>query len=162
MNAAPKPTLATHDGSTLGSILQAAHDGWIEETESYLTPIIDSEASFWERWTAVRYIADQFAHQHWRESNLLNELRPLLNPEVAEHLISQGRRIDQLWRELDRLGRRRGTGRTVAATARTLLEALRDWCGQIETAASGIGQDALLDLGRSAPDNERVGIWRKS
>jgi len=145
MTAAPKPTWAPQDTSSLGSILRAAHHTWIGEAESYLTPIIVPEASFWERWTAVRYIADQFAQQYRRESSLLNELRPVLDPDVAEALIGQGRRVGQLWGELDRVGRRRGTSRTVAVTARALLDALRTWCDQIAAAAGAIPREALSD-----------------
>src|SRR5690348_11421039 len=96
------------DSSSLGSILRAAHHTWIGEAESYLTPIAVPDASFWERWTAVRYIADQFAQQYRRESILLNELRPVLKSDIAEPLSGQGQRIGQLWRELDQVGRRRG------------------------------------------------------
>jgi hypothetical protein len=145
MTAVLEGTWVPQHSSSLGPILQAAHEMWIDEAETYLTPIIVPEASFWDRLTAVRYIADQFARQYRRESALLQELRPLLDHTIAEHLISQGRRVAQLWRELDRVGRRRGTSRTVAVTARALVEALQNWCRQIEAAAGAIPREALPD-----------------
>lgn len=162
MTAAVRQTSLTQDRSTLSPILRAAHDGWIDETESYLTPIIVPEASFWERWTAVRYVADQFAHQHRRESELLHELRPLLDPTVAEGLISQGDRVGQLRRELDRVGRRRGTRRTVAVAAGALLDALRNWCGQVEAAAGGIPREVLSDRAKGMLERLELHVRTKA
>lgn len=118
----------------LGSVLKAAHQIWIAETDDYLTPISVPEASFWERWTAVRYLADDFIAQFVRERALLEELRAFLPSKVADTLLQQGDCIEQLQQQLDRLGRRRGTAQTVSVAARLLLDAVRTWCADIEAA----------------------------
>lgn len=128
---------------TVGPVLRDAHAIWIEETDSFLTPILSPEASFWERWTAVRYLADQFLEPYRREYDLIKELRPFLPAEQAESLLRRGQRIAQLQGKLDRIGRRRGTGRTSAVVARELLEAVRSWCADIETAAGEIERESL-------------------
>lgn len=127
----------------LGPVLRAAHKIWIAETDLYLTPISAPEASFWERWTAVRYLADDFVAQYRRECTLLDELRAFLPSEVAETLLEQGGRIEQLQQELDRLGRRRGTAQTVSVAARLLLDSVRTWCADIEAAARHIDRSEL-------------------
>src|SRR5688572_13332187 len=93
----------------LGPVLRAAHQIWIAETDRYLTPITVPQAAFWARWTAVRYLADDFVAQYLRERALLEELRSFLPTDVADGLLRQGDRIRQLQQELDRTGRRRGT-----------------------------------------------------
>ncbi|HEX5574543.1 MAG TPA: hypothetical protein VFX42_01615 [Gemmatimonadales bacterium] len=143
MTAALNQTPIDKDGQTLASVVRAAHKTWIEEVESYLTPVIRPGASFWERWTAVRYIADQFLEQYHRERALFDELRPYLPAEPAESLLGSCRRIDQLQRELDRVGRRRGTARTVSVAAGKLLDAVRSWCGEIEIVVPDIQRVTL-------------------
>jgi hypothetical protein len=147
MTALPDNSATVHDGDTLAPVLCAAHETWIRETDSFLTPIIAQEAPFWGRWTAVRYLDDQFMGQYHRERALVDELRPFLPAEVAENLIQDGQLIAQLQGELDQAGRRRGTGRAVAVTARQLLQSLRSWCAAIEAAAGRIPRDALPEEG---------------
>lgn len=127
----------------LGAVLQAAHKIWIAETDSYLTPVIAREAPFWQRWTAVRYLADEFIAQYRRERALLEELQPFLPSDIAETLLRDGERIEQLQQKLDRVGRRRGTARTVSAGARLLLRSVRTWCADIEAAGSEIDRAEL-------------------
>jgi hypothetical protein len=136
----------------LGPLLRAAHEIWIDHTERYLIPVIVTEASFWERWTAVRYLADEFSAQLRRESALLEELRSFLAEGAADQLLEDGARIGQLQQELDRLGRRRGTGYTVSVAARKLLELVRAWCTDFEAAAwhtdlSALPDEALQPIG---------------
>src|SRR5690349_17072219 len=118
MTAIPQQSPITAECSTLGPILQAAHDIWITDAEAFLTPVAVPEATFWERWTAVGYLGDQFAAQYRRESALLQALRPFLHPATADRLTRDGERIAQLQCVLDRVGRRRGTARTVSVAAR--------------------------------------------
>jgi hypothetical protein len=121
-------------GSEIGARLRAAHERWCNETETYLTPVIVPESSFWERWTAVRYMADGFLRHYRRELVLLDQLQLVVPASVSEGLSREGERIGQLQRELDRVGRRRGTAHTVSVVARELLDALRAWCADIEVA----------------------------
>lgn len=146
---------AVHDSSrtlnqaaTLAEILGVAHETWINETEFFLAPATAPKASFWQRWTAVRYLADQFLAQYRRERLLLGELRPFLPPHVAEDLSREGEQIARLQGYLDQIGRRRGTARTVAVVARGLLEWLRCWCADIEAATWKIRRDVLPEEGK--------------
>lgn len=146
---------AVHDGSsrihsdgTLAPALRAAHEIWLRETNRFLLPITLRPAPFWPRWTAVRYLADQFLSQYRRERALLEELRALLPRDVAERLTEHGERIGQLQGELNRIGRRRGEAQTMAVLGHSFLQLLRSWCADIETAAGGISREALTSEGR--------------
>ena len=131
----------------LGPVLQAAHRVWLQEAGDFLSPLTGKEASFWDRWAATRYLADQFAAQFRRERALVNELRPFLEPAMAERLIQQGQRIDGVLIAFDRQGRRRGTGRAISVIARELQDALRSWCSDVETAAAEVEGDLLTEEG---------------
>jgi two-component system, chemotaxis family, protein-glutamate methylesterase/glutaminase len=132
-----------HAAGTLAPTLHAAHEVWLRETDRFLLPVALQEVPFWTRWTAVRYMADQFQAQYRREFALLYELRPLLPEDVAERLTSDGGEIGGLLDELDRVGRRRGAARTVSVLSQTLLDLLRAWCAGIEAAAGWIPRDRL-------------------
>jgi hypothetical protein len=143
MTAVQQGSVRFHEDDILAPVLRRAHEIWIQETHRFLSPIIVREAPFWERWTAARHMADQFLGQYRRERALVDELRSFLPPDIGERLTQDGERIGRLQCELDRVGRRRATARTVSATSRELLELLRSWCADIEKAAGRIPR-ALL------------------
>ena len=147
MTAIQQSTVRLHEDEILAPVLRAAHKIWIRETNRFLLPIIVREAPFWERWTAVRFLADQFLGQYRRESALVDEVRPFLPPDIAERLTRDGERIGRLQCELDRAGRRRGTAHTVSVVSRELLHLLRSWCADIEEAAVRIQRDLLPEEG---------------
>lgn len=70
----------------LAPALSRAHKVWIKEAREFLRPVTFDTASFWDRWTAVRYLADQFQGQYRRECALVDELRPFLAPARVERL----------------------------------------------------------------------------
>jgi hypothetical protein len=121
----------------LAAELRAAHGVWLEETTRFLLPAVQ-EAPCRERWAALREMASVFVGQHRRERALLENLRPFLSEATAERLDQDGDRIARLQCELDRVGRRRGTPRTVSVISHQLLELLRAWCTEIEEAARDI------------------------
>lgn len=127
----------------LAPVLGRAHEIWIKETRRFLLPATLDTASFWDRWTAVRYLADQFQGQYRRERALLDELRPFLAPGRVERLCRDAERIEQIRLGLDNLGRRRGTAPKVAAASRELLDLLERWCSEIENAASRLPRGVL-------------------
>lgn len=135
-----KPPLA--DG-TLAPVLRQAHRAWVDEARRCLLPTTSTTASFWDRWTAVRYLADRFLGQYRRERALVEELRPFLPPDTLDRLSEEAERVAQVRLELDALGRRRGTAVKVAAASRSLLQLLRRWCSEIERAASRIPRSVL-------------------
>ena len=142
------PSVRFPSEGTLAPVLRAAHETWLPEAIEFLLPIIRPEASFWDRWTTVRYLADQFSGQYRRECALVQQLRPFLPPEVGERLIQQGQRIGQLQEAIDQLGRKHGTARSVMVIGRGLLASLGDWCREIEAAARPIPREVLPEEGR--------------
>jgi hypothetical protein len=136
------PARFDEDG-ILATVLRAAHKIWIRETTLYLWPVFVQEAPFWERWTAVRYMADEFLGQYHLERAFVDELRPFLPPDIADSLTRDGERIGRLQCELDRVGRRRGTAHAVSVISRRLLHLLRSWCADIEAAAGRIPRGLL-------------------
>jgi hypothetical protein len=147
MTAVQRDSVGIRDDRTLAPVLRAAHRVWLRETNRFLLPVIVWEAPFWDRWTAIRYLADPFLGQYRRERALVEELRPFLQPETGERLAQDGERISRLQTELDRVGRRRGTAHSVSVLSRELLQSLRTWCADIEEAAGGISRDLLPEEG---------------
>jgi hypothetical protein len=150
--------LVAQGSPSLVPLVQAAHAIWIKEVETNLLPIITAESSFWERWTVVRYMADDFLAQYQRERSLLDALHPFLPVTLSESLSREGKRIANLQQELDRVGRRRGTSRTVSVAARDLLESLRTWCLEIEAAAERVQHEVLPDEGQRALEHVELYI----
>ena len=147
MTAVQQSSIGLHEDDILAPVLRAAHRIWIRETNRFLLPIIVPEAPFWDRWTAVHYLADQFLGQYRRERALVDEVRPFLPPDIAERLTRDGEGIGRLQCELDGVGRRRGTAHTVSVISRELLHLLRSWCADIEEAAGRIPRDLLPEEG---------------
>lgn len=158
MTASHLEVTDTREDQSLATVLRAAHDIWIRETALFLSPATKEEAPFWERWTAVRYLADQFQRPFQRERALVEEMRPFLPADIADRLVGEGERIAQLGQALDKVGRRRGTARTVAVASREFLQMLRQWCSDIELAAEQIRRDVLPEEGaRLAAELETYG-----
>jgi hypothetical protein len=134
---------AVRGGEPLDAVLRPIHTAWVDEARRFLEPALDPGADFWSRWSAVRYISDDFQVWYRRQRALVYELRPFLAQGVAERLVREGDRVFQLRLELDRLGRRRCTEKEFAAGARDLVKQLGLWCAEIELAAGGITRDDL-------------------
>jgi hypothetical protein len=152
------PARSDGDG-ILAPVLHAAHKIWIRETTLYLWPVFVQEAPFWERWTAVRYMADEFLGQYHLERAFVDELRPFLPPDIADSLTRDGERIGRLQCELDRVGRRRGTAHTVSVISRRLLHLLRSWCADIEAAAGRIPRGLLPPEGNRLVADFELYTW---
>ena len=142
MNAAVEVS-AVRGEEPLAAVLRPIHSAWIDEARRFLEPALEPGSDFWSRWSAVRYISDDFQVWSRRERALLYVLRPFLPQDVAELLVREGEQVFQLRLELDRLGRRRGTAAEFAAAARALVEHLGLWCAELERAAGGITRDDL-------------------
>jgi hypothetical protein len=133
---APQPDARV--GDTLSTRLTVAHDNWMCDGDRFLRPVADADATFWERWAAVRYFEDQLQKRFQVERILLEELRAFLTPEMNERLWMQADRLTRLLGTFGLLGRQRESARELAHTTRELLEALRLWYAEIELAAGGI------------------------
>src|SRR4026208_1158894 len=110
MTGVQQSSVASDNHDTLAPVLRAAHRIWIRETDRFLLPIMVPEAQFWERWTAVRYLADEFLGQYRRERAIIDEVHLFLPPETAARLIQDGESIGWLQGGRDRGGRGGGAG----------------------------------------------------
>ena len=136
------PTTATQPSprntDTLERRFAGAHDKWMADADRFVLPVADANATFWERWAAVRYVEDQLLDRFQLERRLLDELRAFLTPEIKERLGMQADRLSRLLADFRRLGRERARARELAHTTRKLLPAVRLWYAEIEFAAGGI------------------------
>ena len=139
--------------TTLAPVLARVHDRSMAEHEVALDPISDPDATFFQRWAAVRYLWDQFAERFLLEQRLLDELHPFIPVELRNRLEMQIDRLGRLQHDLDRLAHQRGVARELASTTRALLEALRQWYAEIEFAAG--------EIRRSDISNSAQGILEK-
>jgi hypothetical protein len=143
-------TSRTHDrssdarpGTTLASVLGPIHRRWISRTRRTVEPVLTRDASFWDRWTAVRYLDDAFDDHYRQEVALVGSLIPLLPPAVGNRLTTLTETLDQSRVQLDRVGRRRGVSRAVSVVAREFLDLFQLWCTEVETAVGGLRRKAL-------------------
>lgn len=137
---------STRGTDTLGRRLADAHDNWMADADHFLFPVADANATFWERWAAVRYVEDQLLDRFQLERRLLDELRPFLTPEIKERLGMQVDRLSRLLADFRRLGGERARARELAHTTRELVDALRLWYAEIEFGAGEIqGSDVSKD-----------------
>ena len=137
----------------LESSLAATHDHWMAEVHQVLLPITRPEATFWERWDAVRFLAERFPDRLRLEQALAAKLHLLVSSDAATRLELQGERLCELYRQCTRLTQERGVARDLARRADNLLEAVRLWCAEFELAArditeSDVDEDVLRLLGR--------------
>ena len=144
MNVTMTPQPNTWADDTIDARLIPAHDNWMADAARFLNPVTDKEATFWERWAAVRYVEEQLATRLGSERALLHQLRAFLPPEITKRLRMQAERLSVLVENFNRVGRQRESAREVALTARELTEALRLWYAEIEYAVGGIH---LADVG---------------
>jgi hypothetical protein len=128
---------------TLSAMLSPAHDVWIEEARQFILPATFADTPFWERWSAVRYLNDQFLERFNAERMLLAELGPFVTTRETELFAVGGERVAELRLALDRVGRRRGTAVEFAIFAAAFLKALELWCAEIELATAYVQSDAL-------------------
>jgi hypothetical protein len=130
-------------GATIESVLVPIHDRWLNEIRRFVEPATAQGAGFWDRWAATRYFADQFREHFRLEHALLVALADLVRPDDAKRLGTQADELERLLSDLDRVGRRRGTGPAVAQDARRLLGEIAAWCAELELATSSLHRDAL-------------------
>jgi hypothetical protein len=132
---------------TLNGMLSSTHDAWMLEADRFLTPVTDPYATFWERWGAVRFLADQFPERFELEEALLNELQAFVSAEMRERLWMQLERLTRLQKDLDAAATERGNARQVASLTRQLLDALRLWYAEIEFAIGDVRESDLTPRG---------------
>jgi hypothetical protein len=127
----------------LDLVLRPIHTKWMGDVRRFLEPALHVDANHWDRWSAVRYLADDCQQQLRWERGLVEELRHLIDPAHGARLAREGEHVARLRLELDRIGRRRGTAAEFAAGAQALLEQLGCWCAEIESATRGLTRATL-------------------
>jgi hypothetical protein len=129
----------------LSPVIREAHEIWIGETSRYLLPISAVDALFWERWTAVRFMAHEFVAQYRRERSLIELLRPYLPGETGERLAETGKRLGRLQCKLDQVGCTADAGYTVSVLSSRIVRLLCAWCADIEEVLSKLPVELLGD-----------------
>ncbi len=138
--------------TTLAAELTALNGRWLDEVRQHLSPACDPHAGFWDRWAAVRYLADQFEEPYRRTGDLLEALLDHLDQRTAGRLVDDRQAIDHLRADFNEIGRERGTAIAAAAIACSLLATLQRWCSALE--------DAVRTVGRENPTRVRDALAR--
>ncbi|MEO7986785.1 MAG: hypothetical protein ABI766_09655 [Gemmatimonadales bacterium] len=123
--------------------ISSAHDQWFEQVHTHVGPATDSGADFWDRWSAARYLNDEFVLRFRLEWELLSSMTDVLESKAEAQLIAQAARIERVRARIARNGGRRGTGAIVSDDVATLVRDLWGWCARIERAVADVGWDIL-------------------
>jgi hypothetical protein len=130
--------------------LRDLHRLWMNESSEWLGPALAPDADFWNGWSAVRYLNDQFDRQYRRECALVGAVLPLLRPVDAFILCEATAVLERTRSVLDQVGRRQGMTELVAPLAYRFLKLLRSWLGEIERVAEDLTIDKLPPKGQRA------------
>jgi hypothetical protein len=144
------PSLDAPLAEPLTAVLTPIHDCWVERVARFLTPAMVARAGFWERWAAVRYLADEFEARFRAQCALLDSLEPLLDPSSLGRLATARKALESTRAELIALGRRHGTAGPVALLARRFIDQLECWCAGFELATSHVIRSDLSEESRQA------------
>ena len=147
MNAPPDTAAPGARAGSVGQLLEAVHGEWLRETHTALDPAVAADSSLWDRWTAARYLGDQFDLRLQRERELVLLLQPLLPGPSAGSLLARAERLDEMRRQLSELGRRKDTAAEMTELTPSFLSLLETWCRQLEGAA---GPLRVADLAEGA------------
>lgn len=145
MTAAP----ATHSGATLGEALAPLHEQWLVAVQRAVAPALLGTATIWDRWTAVRFLGDQFTERLGQERKLVRQI-PRLNRDARERIEAGYEGLERVRAQIDAAGRRRHTGGLVMLLLANLLELLTNWCVEIEQAV------ARVPLATLPPEGVRI------
>lgn len=135
---------------TVRATLRNIHRRWMNETWQWLAPTLSPDADFWNGWSAVRYINDQFDRQYRRQRALVAAILELLPPADAVQLRKTAAALERTRRDLDRVGRRQGMTEVVAALSGQFLELLGIWFAEIQRVTQELTTDDLPHQGRRA------------
>jgi hypothetical protein len=135
------PTLRT--AATVGEVLGAVHEIWMEQVATFVTPVLNEDADFWSRWSVARFLNDQFRDRFRLERELLDALGPLLSVEATRTLAEIRARLERTVAELMIVARRRATGLLAARLTRRFIDQLALWCVEVELAT---GEIEMSDL----------------
>jgi hypothetical protein len=137
MSAAMIAAPVIHARTTLGEALAPLHEQWLADVQRVLGPALLGTATLWDRWTAVRYLVDQFAGRLEQERKLARRV-PRLDRDALERIETGYDTLERLRAQIDAAGRHRHTGGLVMLLLQRFLELLAEWCAAIEWAAARV------------------------
>jgi hypothetical protein len=129
--------------TTIESALTPIHDRWLTEVRCCVEPATLESAEFWDRWSAVRYLADPFRSHFRLERALLAAIAEHLSDQDAERLAGKAGELERLLSRLDRAGRRQDSAPAVAADARRLVAEVSAWCAALQRSTMRLRKDAV-------------------
>jgi hypothetical protein len=132
MTAAPR-----RSSTTLLDALAPIHEEWISTVHRAVSPALLGSASIWDRWTAARYLGDQFAARLEQERKLVRYV-PGLEPGALARIEADFGSLERIRVRIVAAGRLRNTGGVVMLLLRSFLELLAEWCVAIELAADRV------------------------
>jgi hypothetical protein len=150
MTSTLDPALDAPPVEPLTVILSPIHDGWVARVARFLAPAMVAGTSFWERWGAVRYLADEFEVPFRAQCALVHSLEPLLDASTLGRLATARKALESTRADLIALGRRRGQAGPVAVLARRFLDQFECWCAGLELATSHLTRRDLSEQSRQA------------
>jgi hypothetical protein len=124
--------------ATVGEVLGAVHEAWMEQVATFVTPALNEDADFWTRWSVARFLGDQFRDRFRLERELLDALGLLLPVQTTRTLAEVRAELERTMEELMIVARRRATGMLTACLARRLIDQLALWCVEVELATGEI------------------------
>jgi len=142
--------VATGSPPTVRAALRDIHHMWMRDTLQWLAPTLSPRADFWDGWSAVRYINDQFDRKYRRQRTLVKAILPLLQPADAFLLRSATTELELMRRHLNRMAGRRNMMEVVAAASCRFLELLGAWFNELERVTDGLTRADLSVQGRRA------------
>ena len=131
------------DATTSATALAAFNRRWLDEVREHLSPACAPHSSFWDRWAAVRYLADGFVEPYKLSGELLDALLEGLDARTAGRLVDDRQAIDHLREDLDQIGRERGNAVAAAGIACSMLATLQRWCRGMEDAVRALEPDKV-------------------
>jgi hypothetical protein len=144
------PAVDAAGKQAVAGILREIHRMWLAEVRQWVAPAMAPEADFWDGWSAVRYLNDQFDRQYRRKQTFLKAVLPRFNPAELLALREKTAHLVRGVRELNSLGRRQGQGRAVATASARLLELLEGWFAETRRLVRGLSTGELPLQGRRA------------
>ncbi|HEU5042402.1 MAG TPA: hypothetical protein VFT84_16360, partial [Gemmatimonadales bacterium] len=148
MTAGPTMPVERIASEQVTTILAQVHDQWVERIGELLAPATLQTSSFWDRWGAVRFLADQFEDRFRLECELAECLSGRLSPTCRARLAATRTGLDRTREALMEAGRRQGSAPQVVLLARRLLDQVRRWCVTLELAATGVDREDLSPRAR--------------
>ncbi|MGH7499388.1 MAG: hypothetical protein ACREL3_11130 [Gemmatimonadales bacterium] len=137
------PPSAVPSNAAVESLLASVHDRWLDQVRAFVEPATIATAGFWDRWSATRYLDDQFLDHFRLERSFLASIAHLINAGSAASLAWQAAYIERICARINDVGRQRGTGATVAAAAGDLVRDLSIWCAEMELAVAELWRSML-------------------